>query len=86
MRWMLPVVVATAIVGTMTASQANDTAGRSAGARAGDKVVVSDENQRLLISSDDAARAGEYWNVERMEKAQPMPEPDVGPKAPVVPK
>jgi hypothetical protein len=82
MRWMLPVVAMTAIVGTMTASQANGTEGRSAGARAVDKVVISGDNARILVSSEDAARAGEYWNVERMEKAQPMPEPDVGTKAP----
>jgi hypothetical protein len=79
MRWILPAVAMTAILGTMTASHASD-GGRSAGARAADKaadrILVVGENQRLLISSADSARAGEYWNTERMLKAKPMPLPD----------
>lgn len=80
MRWMIPVVALTAIVGSMTASYAADASGHSDGARAADKAVdriaVIGENQRILISSDDSARAGEYWNVDRMMKAKPMPLPD----------
>ena len=73
-------VAVTAIVGSVTASYAADTSGHSDGARAADKAVdriaVIGENQRILVSSDDSARAGEYWNLDRMLKAQPMPLPD----------
>ena len=62
------------------ASHAADASGHSNGARAADKAVdriaVVGENQWILVSSDDSARAGEYWNLDRMLKAKPMPLPD----------
>jgi hypothetical protein len=80
MRWMLPAVAVTAILGSMTASYAADAGGRSDGARAADRatdrILVVGENQRILVSSADSARAGEYWNMDRMLKAKPMPLPD----------
>jgi hypothetical protein len=83
MRWILPVVAVTAIVGTMTASYAAGSPGHSDGARSADtperaaeRIAVVGENQRLLISSADSARAGDYWNTDRMLKAKPMPLPD----------
>lgn len=87
MRWILPVVTVATIVGTMTASHAAGSAGHFDGARAADtsdrseRIAVVGENQRLLISSSDSARAGEYWNVDRMLKAKPMPLPDSADKS-----
>jgi hypothetical protein len=81
MRWIMPAVVLTAIVGTMTASYAAEDVGRSAGARpepvSFDRILKKGDNVRLLITSDESDRAAEYWTPERMEKAQPMPLPDV---------
>jgi hypothetical protein len=83
MRWMLPAVAVTAIIGSVTASFAAGAPGRSDGVRAAEvperaaeRIAVVGENQRLLISSADSARAGEYWNMDRMLKAKPMPSPD----------
>jgi hypothetical protein len=84
MRWMLPVVAVTAMIGTMTASYASGTPGQNDGARASDKaadrIAVVGENERLLISPSESDRAGEYWNVDRMLKAKPMPLPDTADK------